>query len=104
MLRVSFAGCLMGITALAGSSSSTFNSWVDNGAPEGDPKDKPVPLTFHEGWNINPDMVIEMPNDFKVPARGAIDYQYFLVKAISPRTYGFAKGKCAPAIPRWSTT
>jgi hypothetical protein len=58
----------------------TLVAWVDNGAPEGNPKDKPAPLTFHEGWNINPDMVIEMPNEFKVPARGSIDYQYFLVK------------------------
>ena len=55
-------------------------TWADNGAPEGNAKDKPAPLTFHEGWNINPDMVIEMPNDFKVPASGTIDYQYILVK------------------------
>ena len=32
-------------------------------------------VTFPEGWNIKPDMVIEMPNDFKVPAAGTIDYQ-----------------------------
>ncbi len=59
---------------------NTLVAWVDNGAPEGNLTDKPAPLTFHEGWNINPDMVIEMPNEFKVPARGSIDYQYFLVK------------------------
>jgi hypothetical protein len=55
-------------------------SWVNNGALEGHSKDKPAPLTFHEAWNINPDMVIEMPNDFQMPARGTIDYQFFLVK------------------------
>src|SRR5580658_4608658 len=40
----------------------TLVAWVDNGAPEGDAKDKPAPRTFQEGWNIKPDMVIEMPN------------------------------------------
>jgi hypothetical protein len=59
---------------------NTLVAWAANGAPEGNSKDKPAPLTFHEGWNINPDMVIEMPSDFHVPARGTIDYQFILVK------------------------
>src|SRR5260370_6467330 len=58
----------------------TLVAWADNGAPEGDRKDAPAPLTFHEGWNIQPDMIVEMPTEFKVPARGTIDYQYMLVK------------------------
>ncbi len=59
---------------------ATLVSWVDSGEPEGSAKDKPAPLAFHEGWNITPDVVIEMPNEFKVPAKGTIDYQYILVK------------------------
>jgi len=58
----------------------TLVVWVDNGAPEGDAKDKPVPRKFQEGWNIKPDVVIEMPNAFQLPAAGTIDYQYILVK------------------------
>src|SRR5437870_10651703 len=34
---------------------SALVAWADNGAPEGDAKDKPAPLTFPEGWNIKPD-------------------------------------------------
>src|SRR5580658_8354627 len=34
----------------------TLVSWADNGALEGDKKDAPPPLTFHDGWNIQPDM------------------------------------------------
>src|SRR5580704_8920283 len=48
----------------------TLAAWVDNGAPEGDAKDKPAPRAFQEGWNIKPDMVIEMPNAFQLPATG----------------------------------
>lgn len=58
----------------------TLVAWVDNGAPEGNAKDKPAPRKFVEGWNIKPDMVIDAPNPFKLPATGTIDYQYMVVK------------------------
>src|SRR5665213_2702734 len=58
----------------------TLVSWVDNGAPEGDAKDRPAPRTFQQGWNLKPDMVIEMPNAFHIPPTGTVDYQYILVK------------------------
>lgn len=54
-------------------------SWADNGAPEGDAKDKPAPAHFTQGWNIKPDVTIEMPNPFEVPASGIIEYQYIVV-------------------------
>ncbi len=34
----------------------TLSAWADNGAPEGDAKDKPAPRTFTDGWQIKPDM------------------------------------------------
>src|SRR3954470_2711323 len=27
-------------------------AWADSGAPEGDPKDRPAPVKWTEGWNI----------------------------------------------------
>jgi hypothetical protein len=58
----------------------TLVSWADNGAPEGDAKDKPAPLRFNSGWNLKPDVVVEMPADFQIPARGTINYQFIRVK------------------------
>ena len=58
----------------------TLVRWVDAGAPEGNPKDAPPPLQFVDGWNIKPDIVIEMPKPFHLKATGTIDYQYVLVK------------------------
>jgi hypothetical protein len=58
----------------------TVAQWADNGAPEGDAADRPAPLEFHEGWNIKPDIVVEMPNEVALPAAGPIDYQYVIVK------------------------
>jgi hypothetical protein len=57
----------------------TLTAWADSGAPEGDPKDKLAPIQFTEGWNIKPDVVIEMPNAFDVPAKGILEYQYVVV-------------------------
>jgi mono/diheme cytochrome c family protein len=53
--------------------------WVDAGVPEGDPKDKPAPVAWNDGWNIKPDVVFEMAKPYTVPAAGTIDYVYFLL-------------------------
>lgn len=59
----------------------TLVAWADNGTPEGNAKDAPAPRVFHDGWNIQPDMIIEMPLDGRLPATGTINYKSILVKA-----------------------
>jgi hypothetical protein len=66
---------------LSAAEVGTLTAWADNGALEGDKKDAPPPLKFPEGWNIKPDMIIEMPKEFHVAATGTINYQNILVKA-----------------------
>ena len=62
---------------------ATLVSWVDQGATEGDPKDAPRPLEFAEGWTIGkPDVVLEMPVEYTVPAKGTIEYTYFLLPKV----------------------
>jgi mono/diheme cytochrome c family protein len=58
----------------------TLVSWADNGAPEGNANDKPAPLTFQDGWNIKPDIIREVPEEFHVAATGTINYQFIRVK------------------------
>ena len=36
-------------------------------------------MQWREGWNIKPDVVIEMPKPYAVPASGTIEYTYFVV-------------------------
>lgn len=70
----------------------TIVAWVDQGAKEGDPSDAPKPAKFVEGWNIGrPDLVIEMPEAFEVPAEGTIDYQYLVIPT------GFTKDRWVQA-------
>jgi len=58
----------------------TLTAWADSGAAEGNPKDAPPPRVFVEGWNIgNPDLVVETPKAYEVPASGTIEYTYIVV-------------------------
>ncbi|HEY4363008.1 MAG TPA: thiol-disulfide isomerase [Bryobacteraceae bacterium] len=66
--------------SLTAAEKQTLLSWVDTGSQEGNPADAPKPIDFPQGWRIpKPDIVFEMPQDFTVPARGALDYQYIAV-------------------------
>jgi hypothetical protein len=66
--------------SLTAAEMKTITAWVDAGSPQGNPKDAPAPKRWLDGWNIaKPDMVIELPVEVKVPAKGEIDYQYILV-------------------------
>jgi len=56
----------------------TLVSWVDAGAPEGDPKSKPARVKWITGWNINPDAVFET-KPIPVPAQGVLDYMYIVI-------------------------
>ncbi len=62
----------------------TLVAWADGGAVEGNPEEKPAPRAFQDGWNIKPDMIIEMPIPFQVPAEGTINYQNVLVEVDFP--------------------
>jgi len=54
--------------------------WIDGGAKEGDPKDLPPSPKLASGWQIGePDLVLQMPIEFTVPAEGSVPYQYFSV-------------------------
>jgi hypothetical protein len=58
----------------------TLIAWANGRAPKGDPKDLPPAPTFPQGWSIGkPDAVFEMQEDYKVPADGTIEYEYFYV-------------------------
>ncbi len=67
--------------SLTAEEKELINTWVENGAPQGDPADLPEPREFVEGWQIGePDLVVAMDKTpFQVPATGVIEYKYFVV-------------------------
>lgn len=68
---------------------ATVTSWVDAGAPEGDPRDLPrVRPAAVEGWQTpalvagglrGPDIVIDIGEDFRVSPEGDDAYEHFTV-------------------------
>lgn len=59
---------------------ATIASWVDGGAPEGDPAHAPPPRRFVEGWQIGtPDAIYKIPQPVKVQAEGSMPYAYIEV-------------------------
>lgn len=56
----------------------TINTWAKTGAPEGDPRDLPAAPVFREGWHIQPDVVLSIPETI-VAAGNEDDYEYIYV-------------------------
>jgi hypothetical protein len=64
--------------SLSANDKETLIKWANGGAPEGDPKDLPPMPRFVEGWQLGePDMILELPVEYKVPADGFVEYEYF---------------------------
>jgi mono/diheme cytochrome c family protein len=58
----------------------TITAWVDGGAIEGDARDLPPVPKFVEGWGIGqPDVVLQMPEEYTLEANGPDEYQYFTI-------------------------
>ena len=68
--------------SLKQSDIDTIAAWVDQGAPEGEAKDKPAPVQWPEaGWQIKPDIVVNGP-ETKVPARtknNVIEWTFYVM-------------------------
>jgi len=58
----------------------TLSEWAASGAAEGDPRDAPPARKYSDEWNIpKPDLILGPARGFEVPAKGSVDYQYFVV-------------------------
>ena len=55
--------------------------WAAAGAPEGNAADLPPTPTYKEGWNMEPDVILSMQEDYPIPATGTVPYEYLEVPA-----------------------
>ena len=64
--------------SLSAEDKAVLVKWANNGAPKGDPKDLPALPPYADGWALGqPDTIVQMPVDYKVPADGFVEYEYF---------------------------
>ncbi len=58
----------------------TLAAWEKAGCPEGNPKDAPPPIKFASGWHLGePDLVVEVPEDFHVGGAGKDLFRCFVL-------------------------
>jgi Copper type II ascorbate-dependent monooxygenase, C-terminal domain len=79
----------------------TIDSWVEAGCTEGDPVDLPPNPQFVEGWTLGqPDLVLELPVDYEVPAVGADIYRCFVIPSNLPADTQVVGLEYRPGNPR----
>ena len=84
---------------------ATLLAWVEQGTPLGDPAKMPPAATFPKGWTIGtPDVVIEIPEPYVIPAQGVIDYVYFRVPTNFKEDRWIQAAEAVPATARRCTT
>jgi len=73
-------GTFLNERGLSPEDKSTLLRWVATGAAKGDAKDMPPAPTYPDGWAMGtPDVIFEMQEEYKVPAEGTIEYEYFYI-------------------------
>jgi hypothetical protein len=66
--------------------------WAETGAKQGDPKDLPPTPKFTDGWQLGkPDVILEMPKVFNVPADGP-DIWYTIIFPIPSERAKYLRG------------
>jgi len=58
---------------------NTLTAWADRGASEGSPATKPPAVKWAEGWRIQPDVIVSMPQPYRVAAKGAGEIKEFFI-------------------------
>ncbi|HEX5228415.1 MAG TPA: hypothetical protein VFW44_11925 [Bryobacteraceae bacterium] len=73
-------GDFAGERRLTDAQIALIQEWAKAGAPEGDPKLKPTPPTFTDGWQGGkPDQVLTIPVKYSLPADGPDQYRCFVI-------------------------
>lgn len=70
----------LGERGLSDEEIALIRQWVEQGAVEGDPADLPPQPQFTAGWQLGePDVILEMPESFIVPAEGVDVFRNFVL-------------------------
>lgn len=77
---VAAVGEFVGERRLSHAQIDAFRRWHADGMPKGDLSKAPAPPSFVEGWQLGtPDLILEMPLDYEIPASGPDSYRSFAI-------------------------
>jgi hypothetical protein len=92
-------GHFMNDRRLSDQELATIVAWVDGGAAEGHPKEAPAAKHWEDGWNIRPDAIYQMPDAYKIPATGTLDYIYIVIPSGLTKDTWVTAGEVRPGAP-----
>jgi hypothetical protein len=73
-------GNFLDVRRLTDQQIAIIGDWAKNGAPEGDPADKPTLPKFPDGWLAGqPDQTFKMTQAYSVPAEGPDQFRCFVI-------------------------
>ena len=73
-------GDFAGERRLSDAQIQSIASWVSQGMPPGDPSHMPPLPKFPDGWSLGtPDLVLQMPTTFEIPASGPDVFRNFVI-------------------------
>ncbi len=73
-------GDFLGERRLTAAQLRLIAEWVDQGSPEGRPADLPPEPHFTPGWQMGPpDLIVEMPQPYRLPASGGNIFRNFVL-------------------------
>ena len=74
-------GDFVGDRRLSAAQIRLLADWVKDGEPEGDPRDLPPAPVFTTEWQMGkPDLVLRMPQPFRLPASGGDVFRNFVIR------------------------
>jgi len=91
-------GHFVGERVLSDDEIGMIAQWAQEGGQEGSPEDLPPAPTWPEGWTLGtPDLVLELPTAYELPAGGADVYRNFVLdvpleQAVRVRAFEFDPG------------
>lgn len=94
-------GEFVGQRTLTEEQIATIAKWASAGRAEGRPEDLPPIPRFTSGWRLGePDLVLEMPEQFEIPAGGPDLFQNFVIPLDLPSDKAIAAADFIPGNPR----
>lgn len=64
---------------------ATIKAWVDAGAPKGNPKDAPPPMTWKNDWKLGaPDVTLKVRSVYQLKANPKDQYAFFVYDQVFP--------------------
>ena len=77
-----------------------LSDWLAAGMPKGDDKDLPKPVEWPTGWTLGkPDLVLQMPEEFQVPATGTMPYKNWILDPDFKEDRWVKMAECKPGAP-----